>query len=220
MEALCFMISSILQVLFVRRVYQEYKGKTENTLQKIIYLVATYIIAYLIVFLPYVLSGVLETIVSKNNLIAVILSVSQEIMVLLSIFLSNKITKLMFRIFSIKFVEDSDKHHKNIMCGFLYSIFGISILAWEFNISIAILLYFIGSHVDFSFDKEKTFAKDDFICRLKIGIPITFFVFLLYWFENIFNVYEIWFLLPWLISIAGSILLIILMKIRKSITKI
>ena len=176
MAVLCFVISSILLLLFIRRVYHEYKGKVENTLEKFICLIATYTIAYLIIFLPYVLSEVLEDIESKSNFITAILSAGQEIMVLISILLSNKTTKLMFRIFRIEFVDEPNKHHKNIMCGLLYSILGLSIIALEFNILIAILLYFIGSHVDFSFNKDKILSKDDFICRFKTAILVLVFV--------------------------------------------
>lgn len=217
-EIICFFISSFFVTLTVFLSFKEYQGKFN--ISKSLGLIATYLIDYIIILLPYYILLITKT----KNIDSIILKVFydnyREFVTIILIFLCNIMTRLLFtKIFDIDISDDVDNNYKNTMYGLLYFILFISTITLNIDSIIFVVLFLLGTHADFSIQKHSTamFFKN-ILQRIKVCIISIIFsgVFLIL--DKTFNcLFSL--ILPWIIAFILSVICLIVMMINNKTKK-
>lgn len=185
-EFICFSISTAFVVLTIFLTYNEHRGRFRFS--KFLGLYATYLINYIIV-LPYCLLPLIKRDESDNAFLNLFYDNYSDFFAVLIIPLCNMVTRFLFnKVFDIDISDEANKKYKNVMYGLLYFILVISVITFEVDSILFIVLFLIGTHVDFSIKRRSTgILSKDIQQRMRVCI-ISFISFtLLSIFENTFN---------------------------------
>lgn len=213
MKEFCFSISTIFLVLTIFLTYNEHRGRFRFS--KFLGLYATYLINYIIV-LPYCLLPLIKRSESDNAFLNLFYDNYSDFFAVLIIPLCNMVTRfLLNKVFDIDISDEADKKYKNVMYGLLYFILVISVITFDVDSILFIVLFLIGTHVDFSIKRRSTsILSKDILQRMRVCIISIISFTLLSMFENTFNCLY-YLILPWIITYILCIICLIIMIIHK-----
>jgi len=217
-EVICFFISTGLVALTIFLSFNEHQGKFKFS--NLLGLNATYLINYIIILFPYCILLLIKPEENDNAFLNVFYDNCLDFFAVLIIPLCNMVTRFLFnKVFDIDISDAADKKYKNVMYGLLYFILVISVITFEVDSILFVVLFLIGTHVDFSIKKPATsILSKDIQQRMRVCIISIISFTLLSIFEKTFNC-SYYLILPWIITYILCIICLIIMIIHKKMKK-